>query len=368
MDSTKLNQFLAALRPELTNVDWTALARKVLIENPQTALRELPGRLQGATDLLSQYNPGGLLPNQPPTPPDVQEKLTGMAMDSGMAFAPMGVTAWHGSNNLFSMLDKALRGTGEGAQVYGTGAGYTGGVRGVGEFYRDKLGRGEEKIGDVPIAEYYDKLNRQAAQLRGPKADELYAKMDLVETLGLGRTVPEVKAYAQEAGYNKKILDWVDKELMPKFKPAGYLYKGDIPDEILPKFIDWNAPIGQQSKEVKALAKQYGIAMDDLGGDLVAKVGKGPEGSGIMEAAGIRGIKYLDDNSSTAKFGATNYIPFRPEDYKIEEINDIPLEQWFQRGLLEKPMSAKEQAKAAWEANPENKDLYEAYRKLRLSE
>lgn len=31
-------------------------------------------------------------------------------------------------------------------------------------------------------------------------------------------------------------------------------------------------------------------------------------------------------------------------------------------------MSPKEEAKAAWEANPDNKELYEAYRKLRLSE
>jgi len=31
-------------------------------------------------------------------------------------------------------------------------------------------------------------------------------------------------------------------------------------------------------------------------------------------------------------------------------------------------MSPKEKAKAAWEANPDNKELYEAYRKLRLSE
>jgi hypothetical protein len=91
VDSATLNQFLRTIRPEFTNVDWAGLARKVLVENPQTALRELPGRLQGATDLLSQYNPGGLLPNQPPTPPEVQERLLGIAMNQGMAFAPMGI-------------------------------------------------------------------------------------------------------------------------------------------------------------------------------------------------------------------------------------------------------------------------------------
>lgn len=58
VDQEKLRQLLGAMRPEFTNVDWTALARKVLVENPQQAWRELPGKLQASRDLLNQYEPG----------------------------------------------------------------------------------------------------------------------------------------------------------------------------------------------------------------------------------------------------------------------------------------------------------------------
>lgn len=276
MDSAKLNQFLAALRPELANVDWAALARRVLVENPQTAMRELPGRLQSATDLLMQYNPGGLVPNQPPTPPEVQERLLGMAMDKGMAFAPMGITAYHGSPYLFRQLDPSKTGENMGRQAYGIGAGYTSEARKIAEAYKSK---------EIPLGNL---------------------------------------AKAQGKQYNSI------EELFNDISPSGgYLYKGDIPDEILPKFLDFDKPIKEQSKEVQSLAKKYKVDLEDFGGDLLARVGKGREGTQIMENAGIRGIRYIAQEGKSA-----NFIPFRPEDYKVQEINDIPIEDWISRGLL----------------------------------
>lgn len=323
MDSTKLNQFLAALRPELTNVDWAALARKVLIENPQTALRELPGRLQNATDLLSKYNPGGLLPNQPPTPPEVQEQLLGMAMDKGMAFAPMGITAYHGSPYLFRQLDPTKIGTGEGAQAYGSGAGYTAESPQVANSYKLMAGvQLKDKSGNlVDVPQEVEWVAKELAITKGDfqKIEKMLKKH--------GEDYPWPAAVGM-----KHLEQWKNLGFSPAEK--GYLYKGDIPDEIIPKFLDWDKPIKEQSKEVQSLAKKYGLEMDDLGGDLVGRVGKTPEGSSIMEAAGIRGIKYLDANSRNAKYGSQNFIPFRPEDYKVQEINDIPIEDWISRGLL----------------------------------
>ena len=85
---------------------------------------------------------------------------------------------------------------------------------------------------------------------------------------------------------------------------------------------------------MQKLAKQYKLSMDDLGGDLVGTVGKTLEGSKILEKAGIPGIKYFDQNSRNAQYGSQNFIPFRPEDYKIQEINDIPIDEWIRKGLL----------------------------------
>lgn len=81
-EQDKLRQFISALRPEFTNVDWTALARKVLVENPQQAWRELPGKLQASRDLLNQYEPGK----------GIDPRLMDQFMNLTGSFAPMGIT------------------------------------------------------------------------------------------------------------------------------------------------------------------------------------------------------------------------------------------------------------------------------------
>ena len=81
-EQDKLRQFISALRPEFTNVDWTALARKVLVENPQQAWRELPGKLQASRDLLNQYEPGK----------GIDPRLMDQFMNLTGSFAPMGMT------------------------------------------------------------------------------------------------------------------------------------------------------------------------------------------------------------------------------------------------------------------------------------
>ena len=115
----------------------------------------------------------------------------------------------------------------------------------------------------------------------------------------------------------------------------SYLYKGDIPDEIIPKFLDYDAPLKNQSPEVQALAKSLGMDLEDLGGDLLGKVGKNVKGTLQMQDAGIKGIRYLDQGSRGQGKGTSNFIPFSPDDFKIQEINDEPLEAWLKSGRLQ---------------------------------
>jgi len=56
--------------------------------------------------------------------------------------------------------------------------------------------------------------------------------------------------------------------------------------------------------------------------------------SNALESIGIRGIRYLDQGSRGEGKGTSNFIPFRAEDYKIQEINDIPIQQYIDQGLL----------------------------------
>jgi hypothetical protein len=68
-----------------------------------------------------------------------------------------------------------------------------------------------------------------------------------------------------------------------------------LPDEQIDKMLDWDAEISKQTSEIQKLAKQYGLNMDDLGGDLVAAMNaKLPEGAEAMRSAGVPGIKYFD--------------------------------------------------------------------------
>ena len=98
----------------------------------------------------------------------------------------------------------------------------------------------------------------------------------------------------------------------PYAAPQSYMYKIDLPDDQIAKMLYWDKEIGQQTPEVKALAKQYGVSMDDLGGDLIAAMNaKLPEGAEAMRSAGIPGIRYPDAKMrSGAKTSDENFVVF----------------------------------------------------------
>jgi hypothetical protein len=263
-----------------------------------------------------------------------------MIMNGPMGMAQMGITAYHGSPYLFRMLDRSRVGTGEGAQAYGVGAGYAAEARPVAESYKtagpggflereaDKLLFSSKNIDDAISAaqkELNSVKNNKAPQTT---IDEVQGVLGVLKNRKLGA------------------------------KESGYLYKGDIPDEILPKFLDWDKPISQQSLEVQKaigkdviedVAKAIKISPDKLtGGQLYTRNYRADTNLmpiGInktalemetewLESKGIRGIRYLDQGSRGEGKGTSNFIPFRAEDYKIQEINDIPIEDWVSKGLL----------------------------------
>ena len=78
IDPEKMRLFMQALKPDLPR-----LARQVFIENPQTAMRELPGKLQASRDFLNQYEPGQ----------GIDPRLMDQFMNLTGSFAPMGMTS-----------------------------------------------------------------------------------------------------------------------------------------------------------------------------------------------------------------------------------------------------------------------------------
>jgi len=247
------------------------------------------------------------------------------------------ITTYHGSPYLFRQFDPMKKGTGEGAQAYGVGAGYTAKTRKVAEEYaKSNAGRAAALSGEI------DKLPK-------PVQMEVYKAMQMKDGFIKESQIQDIVSRYPET---KSVIG----------KSETYLYKGDIPDEILPKFLDWDQPISNQ-KEVRQILESENlqdlltrneprkvgrftqvriggepsgaeITGADLYRNLTEKLGSEKSASDYLESIGIRGIRYLDQGSRGSGEGTSNFIPFSPEDFRIQEINDRPIEEYISQGLL----------------------------------
>lgn len=366
------------LQPVLSRID--ALKRQLYdaLTNPRDYASMLGGRIQESGQAAKQLQSQAFAdPRQPfkVTNEAALRQLTDMMMAGPLGFAPAGITAYHGSPYLFKQFDPMKVGTGEGAQAYGVGAGYTAQARPVAEEYRkmltswrpDQIESSLIESGLSPeLANTYAQF---AAQTKG-KAPSFESFKQLISEKSPS---PYIEQFRESL---RKELPDLEKALSGK---SGYLYKGDIPDEILPKFLDWDKPIKDQPEVLKLISpdalglsytklsngnhafvtsdgKPLGILqkggtresfesrwMENLtsksGSDLYGNLSQsipsgGAKASEALSAAGVRGIRYLDQGSRSEGKGTSNFIPFRPEDFKIQEINDIPLEEYIAKGLL----------------------------------
>lgn len=130
--------------------------------------------------------------------------------------------------------------------------------------------------------------------------------------------------------------------------PEGFLYKVDVPDELVPKMLNWYEEVPEElQKTLSAKAmEQFGSGLSPSSGERLYKDlafsfksmgSKTPEkdAAAWLAEQGVPGIKY--ENLQMIKGqgrGTNNYVLFQPEKIKIEEINDIPLSDWYAKGFL----------------------------------
>lgn len=241
----------------------------------------------------------------------------------------LALTGYHGSPHRFSKFDASKIGSGEGAQMYGHGiyfaespavAGAYAIPRGVPDIEGMAIKRGLELSRDARI-----ELMRQAKSDR-PALDA--AKM-LQNASRDARPLPVAKL----------------AETIDEYRNAsrGRLYTVDIPDEMIGKMIDWDKPIGRQSKQVKEAIQQTRSmlpqnAIDDLGGDLSllygpnvtvnqflntweALTGKTGSGEAALRQFGVPGVKYLDEGSRQKGSGTRNFVVFPGEEEAVRILN-----------------------------------------------
>lgn len=237
-------------------------------------------------------------------------------MDFATTFAPMGITAWHGSPAKFEKFDLSKVGTGEGSQLYGHGLYFSENPK-VAETYKTP-----SKGVEATAAEYLQKYGSPENAI-----SSLQSVLDNSLTK-LGKQ------------HNQDAIDLIKSGKVTQ----GNVYKVDIADESLPKMLDFEKPLYRQSDEVKKLALDYMPALQNRlemvggtgpfglsGSDLFNVMQRyNPQSSDItagitnkqltdlMLSKGITGTKYLDRSSANPE-GFKNYVVFDPNTVKILE-------------------------------------------------
>ena len=276
--------------------------------------------------------------------------LEGLAMDWGMnpmmgVSGLLGKIVYHGSPHKFDRFDASKIGTGEGAQAYGHGV-YLADSQGVANGYAQTLGRGNVELGGVPLRSVREfKLPPNArgeSQVITPTREvrDLASKFieesggDVEKAAALARRQP-----ARTAADIEAIVRHPEVKIIP---PS--LYKADLPDEWIPKMLDWDKPLKEQSPEVlKALENVPAKGTVDFWKRLKASQ-FGGDGGGLhnllkddfksnaaiadaLREAGIPGIRYLDGGSRGAGQGSYNYVVFPglEDQVKILERNGMPI-------------------------------------------
>jgi len=220
------------------------------------------------------------------------------------------ITAFHGSPYDFDAFDITKMGTGEGAQAYGPGL-YFAESEDVARNYRSALAQGMGD-GNLRAAGVADGDLRAMRQFTQSAVDPGTALRDWLHWIGKKET-PELR--------DAFMRDWSGRN-------DGRLYEVNI-NANLEDFLNWDAPISQQSEKVREALMpfverriaQMGEAgnrftleqwMDRLrGGDvmLLDKVEDAPVSSALIEA-GVPGVRYFDQGSRAAEEGTRNYVVF----------------------------------------------------------
>jgi hypothetical protein len=237
-------------------------------------------------------------------------------------------TVYHGSPHKFDKFDASKIGTGEGAQAYGHGI-YVAENPAVAKEYaamRDSTFRVKWDGGE-PInnwGNWFDNTERNL--ISGAKVvgwDKMVAQTK----------DPVAKAKAVELS---KHVDFAPPVT------SGNLYKADLPDEWLPKMLDWDKPLSQQPALARALEDAQWKQMEDAarkaGMDvfeyeksimgsrhypptptgtgeefvkrLASYMGGHAKASQHLSAHGVPGIRYKDGGSRGTEGGTHNYVVF----------------------------------------------------------
>jgi hypothetical protein len=266
------------------------------------------------------------------------------------------IKAYHGSPHDFDQFSLSKIGTGEGAQAYGHGL-YFAEQEAVAKEYANQLAQAPRVVNDKGETVYQamgshtsrtgptaskevEPWGMALASANGNHAKALkVAKSELAKAIESDRRMAEMGFvnHNPSAPYRQSIVDGlIANKGKAQYQPGTRMYEVSIhadPED----FLDWDAPLSQQSEKVRQIAQQVGPGSglgptkakmqafvsggEDASRGIIAKGedlyraasdygGKSVEGSEALKRAGIPGIKYLDGASRSAGQGSRNYVVF----------------------------------------------------------
>ena len=266
-----------------------------------------------------------------PMRPTAQDWSMGAAMNAP-TMGLLGHTVYHGSPHKFDRFDASKIGTGEGAQAYGHGI-YFAERPGVARSYAETLSERQDPRGEInALFNTGVKTRQQLTQavtqnpVLGPlvKQEPAFLRDILEYHAGQNADGSVSDAALRAAGR-------LDAQLP---KPKGNFYQVDLPDEWLPKMLDWDAPLSKQAPEVRKAIQQTrkqlsDVDIENLGGPAGVRAlydpandigsflgtwkslrGSDRAGEDLLRSYGVPGIKYLDRGSRVAGDGTRNYVVF----------------------------------------------------------
>jgi len=260
-----------------------------------------------------------------PKPVNMTQDMTNAALNLNPIMGLIGATAYHGSPYLFDKFDPTKVGSGVGKNAFGQGTYFSESQDVAKEYLAPKANSAVSNFlyKDKPIDPNNDMQRSAAFALN-------YFNGDKAKILDMYKP-----SYFQSSS-GKQFKKYIDNMDIADIKPAGNLYKVDIPDEYIPKMIEWDKPIKDQP-EVFNLIKSN-IKDDDILKSFENNAKSGITGSnaysnyisGKTDAEksrnalqlGIKGIKYLDEGSSKAGKGINNFVVFDPSNVNILERNN----------------------------------------------
>lgn len=202
--------------------------------------------VQGAVDTRRINRAADLVPDESEYLA-LQDRLEAMG-------ARQNMVGYHASPHQFSKFDHSKMGTGEGAQAYGWGTYLSEGKK-TGEAYLNNLGGIEISVGDkvYDTVDFKDPRNKMAARIRSQMPGNNAGWATSGSRPNLDEAIDAVRSSASPEDI--KILDEMIADGL-EVKNTGSLYTVDLPDKKIAQMLDWDAPLSEQSENVRDLGRQ----------------------------------------------------------------------------------------------------------------